>query len=35
MYEGHMDKAKRDGFKGGRWEWVGRGAWTKNGDNVT
>ena len=31
MYEGHMDKAKGGGFKGGRWGWVGRGV--ENGDN--
>ena len=26
MYEGHMDKAKGDGFKGGRQGWVGHGG---------
>ena len=31
MYEGHMDKVKGGGFKGGRWGWVGRGV--ENGDN--
>ena len=24
IYEGHMDKAKGDGFEGGMWGWVGR-----------
>ena len=26
MYEGHMDKAKGGGFKGGSQGWVGRGG---------
>ena len=26
MYKGHMDKAKRGRFLGGRWGWVGRGS---------
>ena len=31
-----MDKAKGGRFKGGRWGWVGRGAWWgENGDNCT
>ena len=35
-YKGHMDKAKGGRFKGGRWGWVGRGAWWgENGDNCT
>ena len=32
MYKGHMDKAKRGRFEGGRWGWMGwgvvmRGKW--------
>ena len=36
MYKGHMDKAKRGRFEGGRQEWVGLEAWWgENGDNCT
>ena len=27
MYKGHMNKAKRGRFEGGRQGWVGRGPW--------